>query len=33
MNLDDFSFKRYDTGNGHFQGFNSSHEIVVYDLR
>ena len=33
MNLNEYSFKRYATGNRHFQGFNSSHETVAYDLR
>lgn len=31
--LNELSLQRYAIGNGHFQGFNSSHETVAYDLR
>lgn len=29
----ELSLQRYATSNGHFQGFNSSHETAAYDLR
>lgn len=31
--LNESSLQRYATSNGHFQGFNSSHETAAYDLR